>query len=103
MSGHRRAARRHTPPAALFFSWARLSPESSRARDLPSPNVACRIQGPASPEEIMTAEPSSPDVKAPVPGLYGEADQGIPVAQVEAIKGALAAANKPAEFKLYPG
>ena len=36
-------------------------------------------------------------------GLYGEADQGIPVAQVEAMKAALAAANKPAEFKIYPG
>ena len=45
----------------------------------------------------------APDMKAPVLGLYGEADQGIPVAQVEAMKAALAAANKPAEFKIYPG
>lgn len=45
----------------------------------------------------------APDVKAPVLGLYGEADQGIPVAQVEAMKAALAAANKGAEFKIYPG
>ena len=29
-------------------------------------------------------------MKAPVLGLYGEADQGIPVAQVEAMKAALA-------------
>jgi carboxymethylenebutenolidase len=43
------------------------------------------------------------DVKAPVLGLYGEADQGIPVAQVEAMKAALAAAGKTAEFKVYPG
>src|SRR3954469_24760657 len=42
------------------------------------------------------------DVKAPVLGLYGEADAGIPVAQVEAMKSALAAANKGAEFKIYP-
>ncbi len=40
------------------------------------------------------------DMKAPVLGLYGEADQGIPVAQVEAFKAALAAAHKTAEFKL---
>ena len=43
------------------------------------------------------------EVKIPVLGLYGEADQGIPVAQVEAIKAALAAAGKTAEFKIYPG
>jgi carboxymethylenebutenolidase len=43
------------------------------------------------------------EVKAPVLGLYGEADQGIPVAQVEAIKAALQAAGKSAEFKIYPG
>ena len=44
----------------------------------------------------------APDVKAPVLGLYGEADAGIPVAQVDAMKAALAAANKPSEIKLYP-
>jgi carboxymethylenebutenolidase len=45
----------------------------------------------------------APEMKAPVLGLYGDADTGIPVAQVEALKAALAAANKPAEFKIYPG
>ena len=43
------------------------------------------------------------EMKAPVLGLYGAADQGIPVDQVEAMKAALAAAKKPAEFKIYPG
>jgi carboxymethylenebutenolidase len=43
------------------------------------------------------------DIKAPVLGLYGEADQGIPVTQVEAMKEALAKAKKKTEFKLYPG
>jgi carboxymethylenebutenolidase len=51
---------------------------------------------PKSPTEL------APDVKAPVLGLYGEADQGIPVTQVEAMKDALAKANKQAEFKIYP-
>jgi carboxymethylenebutenolidase len=45
----------------------------------------------------------APEMKAPVLGLYGEADQGIPVAQVEAMKAALQAAGKKAEFKIYPG
>jgi carboxymethylenebutenolidase len=45
----------------------------------------------------------APEMKAPVLGLYGEADTGIPVAQVEALKAALAGAKKTAEFKIYPG
>ena len=45
----------------------------------------------------------APEMKAAVIGLYGEADSGIPVAQVEAFKAALAANNKTAEFKIYPG
>ena len=52
---------------------------------------------PKSPTEL------APEMKAPVLGLYGEADQGIPVAQVEAMKAALQAAGKSAEFKIYPG
>jgi carboxymethylenebutenolidase len=43
------------------------------------------------------------DMKAPVLGLYGEADTGIPVATVEALKAALAENKKTAEFKIYPG
>src|SRR5215831_3783867 len=45
----------------------------------------------------------APEMKAPVLGLYGEADTGISVAQVEALKAALAANHKTAEFKIYPG
>ena len=52
---------------------------------------------PKSPTELAA------DMKAPVLGLYGAEDQGIPVAQVEAMKEALAKAHKPAEFKIYPG
>jgi carboxymethylenebutenolidase len=44
----------------------------------------------------------APEMKAPVLGLYGEADTGISVAQVEAMKAALEAAHKTAEFKIYP-
>jgi dienelactone hydrolase len=35
--------------------------------------------------------------------LCAGADTGIPVAQVEALKTALAEAHKTAEFKIYPG
>jgi carboxymethylenebutenolidase len=42
------------------------------------------------------------ELKAPVLGLYGGADQGIPVATVEQMRAALKQANKPAEIILYP-
>jgi carboxymethylenebutenolidase len=45
----------------------------------------------------------APEMKAPVLGLYGAEDTGIPVATVEALKAALAANNKTAEFKIYSG
>ena len=40
-------------------------------------------------------------IKAPVLGLYGEADQGIPAADVREMEAALKAAGKTAEFVLY--
>src|SRR5476649_660696 len=58
---------------------------------------------PANPLWPKSPTQLAPEMKAPVLGLYGEADTGIPVAQVEALKAALAAANKTAEFKIYPG
>jgi carboxymethylenebutenolidase len=42
------------------------------------------------------------DLKAPVLGLYGGADPGIPVEQIEKLKAALAAAKKPSEIVIYP-
>src|SRR3954466_15582783 len=44
----------------------------------------------------------APEMKAPVIGLYGEADTGIPVTTVEALKAALTAAKKESEFNIYP-
>lgn len=46
---------------------------------------------------------AAPEMKAPVLGLYGEADQGIPLSQVETMKSALQSANKTFEIKTYPG
>src|ERR1700730_5351469 len=45
----------------------------------------------------------APEMKAPVLGLYGEVDTGIPAATSEGLKAALAENKKTAEFKLYPG
>ena len=46
-------------------------------------------------------------LKAPVLGLYGEQDTGIPLTQVDAMKAALAASTNPAakrsQFVVYPG
>jgi carboxymethylenebutenolidase len=41
-------------------------------------------------------------LNAPVLGLYGEADQGIPVDSVEKMKAAMKAAGKPGDIILYP-
>jgi carboxymethylenebutenolidase len=41
-------------------------------------------------------------LNAPVLGLYGEADTGIPVASVEKMRTALKDAKKPGEIILYP-
>jgi carboxymethylenebutenolidase len=42
------------------------------------------------------------EIKAPVLGLYGGADQGIPNDTVEKMQAALKAAGKPSEIVLYP-
>ena len=42
------------------------------------------------------------DLHAPVLGLYGGADQGIPVSTIDEMKAKLAEAKKPAEFIVYP-
>ncbi|HLI98826.1 MAG TPA: dienelactone hydrolase family protein [Bradyrhizobium sp.] len=57
-----------------------------------------------SPNPLWPKSPTqlAGEMKAPVLGLYGEADTGIPVATVEALKEALAKSNKTAEFKIYP-
>jgi carboxymethylenebutenolidase len=51
---------------------------------------------PAYPIELV------PALKAPVLGLYGGLDKGIPVADVNAMNAALKAAKKPSIAKLFP-
>jgi carboxymethylenebutenolidase len=60
------------------------------------------------PETQKTVWPKNPtqlasEMKAPVLGLYGEADQGIPLSQVDAMKAALQGAGKTFEIKVYAG
>ena len=66
-----------------------------------------RLQG-----EPTTLKPTNPinvvdQLKAPVLGLYGKEDTGIPLATIEATKAALAASPNPAAkksaFVVYPG
>jgi carboxymethylenebutenolidase len=59
---------------------------------------------PAKTAGIRTVGPLdlATQIKAPVLGLYGEADQGIPVADVKEMEAALKAAGKKTEFVLYP-
>ena len=75
-----------------------------------SPNVKAGVAfygslvDPEAQKAIWPKSPTqlAPEMKAPVLGLYGEADAGIPLAQVDAMKAALQGANKTFEIKLYP-
>ncbi|OGC01194.1 MAG: hypothetical protein A3G35_12185 [candidate division NC10 bacterium RIFCSPLOWO2_12_FULL_66_18] len=60
---------------------------------------------PAKTLGIRTAGPLdlAGQITAPLLGLYGDADQGIPVADVREMEAALKAAGKTAEFVVYPG
>ncbi len=60
---------------------------------------------PAKTPGVRTAGPIDrvAQINAPVLGLYGEADAGIPVADVKEMEAALKAAGKTAEFVIYPG
>jgi carboxymethylenebutenolidase len=60
---------------------------------------------PAKVSGIRSAGPLdiAAEIDAPILGLYGEEDLGIPVADVKDMEAALNAAGKTAEFVLYPG
>ena len=56
------------------------------------------------PDELHPKHPIDvvDSIKAPILGLYGAADTGIPVATVDRMRAALKAANKTAELIVYP-
>jgi carboxymethylenebutenolidase len=61
-----------------------------------------RLVGQASELTPKSALELVPDLKAPVLGLYGAADSGIPVETVEQMQKALQAAKNPSQIVLYP-
>ena len=77
-------ARSPAPKAGVAFYGSLADPPAQRS------------VWPKSPIEL------APEMKAPVLGLYGGADQGITGDQIETMKKALAGAGKTAEFKIYP-
>ena len=60
------------------------------------PPTATRFGGPTALDRIA-------EVECPILGLYGGADQGIPVAEVERYDAALTQAGKPHSIHVYPG
>ena len=63
-----------------------------------------RLSGAGKATELQPKYPIdlAAEVKAPVLGLYGEKDAGIPVKDVEAMRDALKKTGKPGEIVLYP-
>ncbi len=61
-----------------------------------------RLSGEATPLQPKYPLDLVADLKAPVLGLYGGQDQGIPLADVEKMRAALAAAKNPSEIIVYP-
>ncbi|MDX2152290.1 MAG: dienelactone hydrolase family protein [Bryobacteraceae bacterium] len=61
-----------------------------------------RADRPSSPLQPKQPIDVAGQLKAPVLGLYGEADQGIPMDTVEKMRAALKAANSKSEIVVYP-
>ncbi len=61
-----------------------------------------RLVGDATPNTPTHPIDLATQLKAPVLGLYGGADQGIPIDTVERMRAALKAAGKPGEIVVYP-
>ena len=61
-----------------------------------------RVQGTANANQPKHPIDLAKEIKAPVLGLYGGKDQGIPVSDVEDMQNDLKAAKSPSEIKIYP-
>jgi carboxymethylenebutenolidase len=60
------------------------------------------LQRPKSETTPMNPIDLVPQLKVPVLGLYGGADDGIPATQIQALQDALKAAGNPSEIVVYP-
>jgi carboxymethylenebutenolidase len=60
-----------------------------------------RLTGERTPLQPQYPIDRAKDLKAPVLGLYGGQDQGIPLTDVEQMRAALKAANKPSEIVVF--
>ncbi len=61
-----------------------------------------RLKGETTPLQPRYPFDVVADIDAPVLGLYGGKDQGIPLADVDAMRAALKAAGKPSEITVFP-
>src|SRR5690606_25464250 len=61
-----------------------------------------RLDGAPSEQQPTQPLDIAAELTAPVLGLYGGQDQGIPLDDVEAMREALKAANKPSQIIVYP-
>jgi len=61
-----------------------------------------RVEGPGNPLQPKNPIDVARNIHAPVLGLYGGADAGIPNDGVERMRAALKAANRPSEIHTYP-
>jgi carboxymethylenebutenolidase len=61
-----------------------------------------RLAGEAKPLQPKYPVDVAADLRAPVLGLYGGQDQGIPLADVEKMRAALAAAKNPSRIDVFP-
>lgn len=61
-----------------------------------------RLVGNPTPLQPTTPVQMAPYLKAPVLGLYAGKDDGIPIESVEAMRTAIAQANRPSEIIVYP-
>ncbi len=62
-----------------------------------------RLTGDTDPRHPRHPLDVASELRAPVLGLYGSEDQGIPLETVERMKSALATARSTSEFVVYPG
>lgn len=90
----------------IGFCWGGTLSMLAAARE-PLPGAAVAFYGfPASdPTDLAPLQPlaEANQLRSPLLGLWGDQDHGVGMDKVEAYRAALAGADRPFEFKVYPG